>query len=179
MLMRVWDWVVRWVLSGLHCTDEGQQPETSTWMSAVCLDRKGKGENDTSMLKILYNKLWICNTSIDARLWQASLLWCIFDGASAKALQVCARFSVGGVSNRKLFLFSWAFGDQGRDWNALTCHFTSEINISEHASSASLVANTAGNLLACFQVLEQHCKSSKLSNRCAYVAREPATGSDN
>ena len=24
--------------AGLHCTDEGQQPETSTWMSAVCQD---------------------------------------------------------------------------------------------------------------------------------------------
>ena len=34
------------MFSGLHCTDEGQQPETSTWMSAVCLDREGKGEND-------------------------------------------------------------------------------------------------------------------------------------
>ena len=25
------------IFAGLHCTDEGQQPETSTWMSAVCL----------------------------------------------------------------------------------------------------------------------------------------------
>ena len=90
-----------------------------------------------------------------------------------------ARFSVGVVSDRKLFLFSWAFGDQGRDWNALTCHFALERNISEHASSASLVANAAVNLLACFQVLEQHYILSKLSNRCAYVAREPATGCDN
>ena len=34
------------MFSGLHCTDEGQQPETSTWMSAVCLDRKVKEVND-------------------------------------------------------------------------------------------------------------------------------------
>ena len=27
-------------LVGLHCTDEGQQPETSKWMSAVCPDIK-------------------------------------------------------------------------------------------------------------------------------------------
>ena len=84
-------------------------------------------------------------TNIDAHLWRASLLWRIVDGASAKALKVCVRFSVGVVSDRKIFLFSWAFGDQGRDWNALTRHFASEINISEHASSASLVANAAGN----------------------------------
>ena len=26
------------VVAGLHCTDEGQQPETSIWVSAVCRD---------------------------------------------------------------------------------------------------------------------------------------------
>ena len=34
--------------AGLHCTDEGQQPETSIWMSAVCQDRsereRGRGK---------------------------------------------------------------------------------------------------------------------------------------
>ena len=89
-------------------------------------------------------------TSIDARLWRASLLRRIVDGASAKALEVCARFFVG-----ELFRFFWAFGDQGRDWNALTRHLALEISISEHASSASLVVNAADNSLACFQVLEQ------------------------
>ena len=68
---------------------------------------------------------------------------------------MCACFSVGVVSDRELFRFFWAFGDQGRDWNALTRHLASEISISEHASSASLVANAAGNSLACFQVFEQ------------------------
>ena len=78
-------------------------------------------------------------------------------GTSSTALQrrLCARFSVGVVSDRELFRFFWAFGDQGRDWNSLTRHLTSEISISEHASSASLVANAAGNSLACFQVFEQ------------------------
>ena len=38
-------------------------------------------------------------TSIDARLRRASLLRRIVDGASAKALKVCARFSVGVVSD--------------------------------------------------------------------------------
>ena len=56
----------------------------------------------------------------------------------------------------------WAFGEQGRDWNALTRHLASEISISEHASSASLVANAAGNSLACFQVLEKRYESSEL-----------------
>ena len=50
------------------------------------------------------------------------------------------------------FIFFWAFGDQGRDWNALTCHLASEVSISEHTSSASVVANAAHNLLACFQL---------------------------
>ena len=67
-----------------------------------------------------------------------------------------ARFSVGVALDRELFRFFWAVGDQGRDWNALTHHLASEISISEHASSASLVANAAGNSLACFQVFEQH-----------------------
>ena len=79
----------------------------------------------------------------------------MIDGASAKAVKVCACFSVGVVSDRELFRFFWAFGDQGRDWNALTRHLFSEISISEHASSASLMANAADNLLACFQVFEQ------------------------
>ena len=103
----------------------------------------------------------ILYTSIDTRLWRASLLRRIVDGASAKALKVCVSFSVEIVLDRELFLFSWAFGDQGKDWNALTRHFASEINISEHASSASLVANAAGNLLACFQVLGKRYESSK------------------
>ena len=30
--------MLRWVR--LHCTDEGQKPETSTWMSAVCQDEQ-------------------------------------------------------------------------------------------------------------------------------------------
>ena len=64
----------------------------------------------------------LCITSIDARLRRASLLWRIVDGASAKALKVCTCFSVGIVSDRELFHFFWAFGDQGRDWNALTHH---------------------------------------------------------
>ena len=68
---------------------------------------------------------------------------------------MCARFPVGVVSDRELFRFSWAFGDQGRIWNALTHHLASEIIISDHATSASLVANAAGNSLACFQVFEQ------------------------
>ena len=111
-------------------------------------------------------------TSIDARLWRASLLRRIVDGASMKALKVCARFSVGIVSERELFLLSRAFGDQGRDWNALTHHFASEINISEHTSSASLVANAASNSLACFQVLEQRYELSEWSNHCCiYVAQ--------
>ena len=32
--------------SGLYCTDEVQQLEKFTWLSAVCLDRKEKVEND-------------------------------------------------------------------------------------------------------------------------------------
>ena len=36
----------------------------------------------------------------------ASLLRRIVDGASAKAVKVCARFSVGIVSDRELFVFS-------------------------------------------------------------------------
>ena len=86
---------------------------------------------------------------------RASLLRRIVDGASAKAMKVCARFSVRVVSDRELFRFFWAFGDQGRDCNPLTRHFASEINISEHASSAFLVTNEADNSLACFQVFEQ------------------------
>ena len=105
--------------------------------------------------RALLHCILLCLISIDAHFRRASLLWCIVDGASAKAVKVCARFSVGVVSDRELFRFFWAFGDQGRDWNALTRHLASEINISEHASSASLVANAAGNLLACFQVFEQ------------------------
>ena len=117
----------------------------------------------------IYSASGILYTSINARLRQASLLRRIVEGAEG----VRSLF-VGVVSDRELLLFSWAFGDQGRDWNALTCHFASEINISEHASSASLVANTAGNSLACFQVLEQRYELSKqsLSNRCAYVATQ-------
>ena len=45
------------------------------------------------------------HTSIDARLRQTSLLRHIVDGASAKAVKVCARFSVGVVSDRELFHF--------------------------------------------------------------------------
>ena len=52
----------------------------------------------------------ISSTSIDARLWRASLLWRIVDGASAKALKVCARFSVGVVSDRELFRFETTGG---------------------------------------------------------------------
>ena len=94
-------------------------------------------------------------TSIDARLRRASLLRRIVDSASAKAVKVCARFSVGVVLDRELFRLFWAFGDQGKDWNALTSHLALDISISEHPSSASLVANTADNSLACFQVFEK------------------------
>ena len=62
---------------------------------------------------------------------------------------------MGVVSDRELFHFFGAFGDQGRDWNALTGNLVLERSISEHASSASIVANAAGNSLACFQVFEQ------------------------
>ena len=47
----------------------------------------------------------LCDTSIDARLWRASLLQRIVAGASAKAVKVCAYFSVGFVSDRELFRF--------------------------------------------------------------------------
>ena len=77
---------------------------------------------------------------------------------------MCARFSVKVVSDRELFRFFWAYGDQGRDWNTLTRHLASEINISEHASSASLVANAADNLLACFQVFEQRYDRANCRN---------------
>ena len=43
------------------------------------------------------------------------------------------------------FVFFWTFGDQGRDWNALTHNLASEISISEHTNSASLLANAAGS----------------------------------
>ena len=89
------------------------------------------------------------------------------------------RFSKGSESVHSLFCgscfeqralpFLLGIWRPRRDWNALTRHFASEINISEHARSASLLANTAGNSLACLQVLEQRYKSSKLSNRCSML----------
>ena len=91
-------------------------------------------------------------TSIEA-LRQASLPRRIVDVASTRAVKVCARFSVGVVLDRELFCFFWEFGDQGRDWNVLAHHLALEISISEHASSPYLAASTAGNSLACFQVL--------------------------
>ena len=54
-------------------------------------------------------------TRIEAHLRRASLLRRIINGASAKTLKVCARFSVGVISDRELFRFFWAFGDQGRN----------------------------------------------------------------
>ena len=39
-----WNRLSRLVLLGLHCTDEGQQPETSIWMSAVCPNGRENGE---------------------------------------------------------------------------------------------------------------------------------------
>ena len=71
---------------------------------------------------------------------------------------MCGRFSVGVVSDKELFRFLLGIYRPRKgvtEGNALTRHLVSEINISENASFASLVANAAGNSLACFQVLEQ------------------------
>ena len=93
-------------------------------------------------------------TSIDARLWRAFLLRRIVDGTSTKALKVSARFSVGVVLDREFFC-SGHLETKERDWNARARHLASEISISEHTSSASLVAKAADNSLACFQVFER------------------------
>ena len=46
-------------LVGLHCTDEGQQPETSKWMSAVCPDM----EYSFAYWQLISN-LWFISTLI-------------------------------------------------------------------------------------------------------------------
>ena len=86
------------------------------------------------------------STSIEARLRQASLLRRFSEGSGSVRSLYC-----GSCFGQRALLFSSGHLETKRHWNALTRHLASQVSISEHASSAFLAENVAGDSLGCFK----------------------------